>query len=925
MTTRLVWLPLLLALSACGNLFPDDQEMVQRARDYLGERRVNAAAIELRNALQKNPENAEARNLLGNISLSFGDYAAAAKEYRRAGAAGWDPEQTATGLAQALLGMGNYRELIDEIPVVDSYATATQADLHAMRALAEAGLGNMGQAGKSLDAATGLDADSLQVLKATIQIRLADGDVQAAEAALATALELYPDNKGLQLVKAGILFADGDTEATRKLYQGIIAADPPGFITSQGRQARMGLVRLQLMAGELEAAEATLKPLYRRNPKDPETNYLGGMLAFEQGNIEHAEELIFKVLKRAPQHSPTHLLYATLKFQQEDYEQAAYYLSKYLATNPDNINARKLLGRTYLLLGEHEEARTTLQQAATEKAGDAELLALLGMSELQGGATAAGIASLEKAVASAPDNTRLRSELARAYITTGETDQAIRELRLLVEDDAGNERSRILLVVAYLRAGQHDQAIKLALEMLKRHPDAPELLAMTGSVFAVSGDTGEARNYYTKALRVRPHYLQATMMLARLEEQTGNTERATRLYQGLVDAGEKSAGPQLALARLAGKQGSTDEMVAWLDRARKHDPQDVNSRIMLADYYLNSRQFDKAGPLIKDALKLTPRSPKVLSLQGRQLMAEKRCQEALLPIEQLVTGEPDSTYARVLLAECRMQLGQPDAARRQLDIALEQQPYYLPALVQMARLELQAGAYDAALDYSARAVKTDPGSYAGHELAGNAWMGKQDYAEAGKAYVQAWERRQSSGLVLKLAHAMAGAGDYMEAVRYLEQWLGNNDGDVQAREFLGTVYQNQGEDSKAVTTYETVLQYDPGNPVALNNLAWLYVIENNPRALELAGRAWRENPDNAGIKDTYGWVLVQSGQAGKGLKLLAEAIEVLPDVPEVSYHYAVALMKSGRQDEGRQRLRELLDSGVAFEGRDQTEVLLGGS
>lgn len=755
LATRLVLLPLLLALAACGNLFPDDQELVQRAHDYLSERRVKAAAIELRNALQKNPDNAEARYLLGNISLSDGDYATAAKEFRRAAAAGWDPGQAATELARALLGMGNYRELVDEILVRDSYTATTQADLHALRALAEAGLGNMSQAGKSLDAAAGLDADSLQVLMATLKIHLAGGDTQAAEAALATALELYPDNNGLLLVRAGMISADGDTDAIREIYQRIIASEPRSFISIQVRQARLGLARLQLLAGELEAAEATIEPLYWRHWNDPETNYLGAMLAFEQGNIDLAEERIFKVLERAPNHSPTHLLYATVKFQQEDYEQAAYYLSKCLASNPDNINARKLLGRTYLLLGEHEEARKTLQPAASEKPGDAELLSLLGLSELQGGVTAAGIASLEKAVALAPGDPALRNELARAYLAAGEADRAIRELRLLIEDDAGNERSRVLLVVAYLRAGQHDQAIKLALEILQRDPDAPEFLAMTGSVFAVSGDTGEARSYFAKALRIRPHYL--------------------------------------------------------------------------------------------------------------------------------------------------------------------------PVLVQMARLEMQAGAYDAALDYSARAVKTDPGSYAGYELAGNAWMGKQDYAEAGKAYMQAWERRQTSGLVLRLSHALAGAGNYTGAAGYLEQWLGEHEGDVRAREFLGTVYQNQGEDSKAVTTYETVLQQEPGNPVALNNLAWLYVSEDNPRALELAGRAYREKPDNAGIKDTYGWVLVQSGQAGNGLKLLTEAIDALPDVPEVRYHYAVALMKSGRQAEGRQRLRELLDSGAAFEGRDQAEALLGDS
>jgi tetratricopeptide (TPR) repeat protein len=235
---------------------------------------------------------------------------------------------------------------------------------------------------------------------------------------------------------------------------------------------------------------------------------------------------------------------------------------------------------------------------------------------------------------------------------------------------------------------------------------------------------------------------------------------------------------------------------------------------------------------------------------------------------------------------------------------------------------LQEENFDAALEYSKRALQADPESFAAYELAGNASLGKQDNAAAGKAYAQAWERRQSSRLALRLSSALAVAGNYAEAAGYLEEWLGQHDGDVRAREFLGTMYQHQGKDSKAVAAYEMVLRHESGNPVALNNLAWMYVTDNNPRALELARRAYQADPVNAGIKDTYGWVLVQSGQAEPGLELLAEAMDALPDVPDVRYHYAVALLQSGQQAEGRQRLRELVDGGLPFEGRAAAERLM---
>ena len=71
-----------LFMVACGGIDVDDRQLVERAKGYLEKNDVNAAAIELRNALQSNPGNAEARYLLGRISLNFGDFPTAAKSFQ---------------------------------------------------------------------------------------------------------------------------------------------------------------------------------------------------------------------------------------------------------------------------------------------------------------------------------------------------------------------------------------------------------------------------------------------------------------------------------------------------------------------------------------------------------------------------------------------------------------------------------------------------------------------------------------------------------------------------------------------------------------------------------------------------------------------------------------------------------------------------
>lgn len=920
--TIIVLLPALL-LVACSDLFMDEQKSMQLARDYLASGDITAGAIELRNALTDNPDNAEARYRLASIYLDFGDFPTAVTEYKRALSSGWDEAEAIYGLVRAELGMGDFQSVIDDGKVKDAWPATLRAEILSTRALANAALQKLDEAFTDLENAQALDAVSSVVLRTGIQLQIVEGAHEDAVAALQQALVRYPDDQELLLLQARMLAAS-DQAAAEKYFEQVMALDPEGFITATGRSARRQLVQLMILQENFERADQLLRPLFRLDKRDPFTNYLGGVIAFRQNDLERASQLLLKVLKLAPEHNPTRLLFGTVSYAEGNYEQAAYFLSKYISAVPDNLVARKLLARSYIILGRNAEAHSVLQQVMTDGSNDSELLALAGMSELNMGRTAAGIAGLKQAVTVNPGNMELRSELARAYITAGETGLAIEELRGLLAAGGEQQQTETLLVIAHLRAGDYARAIDQVLGNVSRSPNDPAVQTLAGVVFAASEDFTEARAYILRALELQPGFLPATMSLGHLEEREGNYESARKLYEQLVEAKAESVLPMLALARVAEQQNNKTALLDWLERALEYAPGDIKPRIFLAEYHLREGELIAAGSYVREALEMFPDEPELLVLSGRVNIAGKQYRKALQPLGALVRLEPESTTGHLLLAESHLQLEQFDDARRELLLARDTSPDAVPVLAMLVRLEIKVGDFDQALLHSQRIREVYPELFLGYELAGDSYMAIGRFDEADREYLQAWERMQSAGLLIKRSENANRAGKTDIAIGLLQDWLQLHTDDAEVAQFLGNSLQNAGRVREAAAVYEKVIAIEPENAVALNNLAGLYMAEGRPGALELAKRAWLVDEGNPGIQDTYGWALVQAGRVGRGLELLRQASTGLPNIPEVSYHHAVALYRAGDKQEARRLLEELLRKYERFDGREDAEQLVAG-
>ncbi len=81
--------------------------LIASARDYMAKNDYKAAVIQVKNALQDNPELPEARYLLGQALLRTGDPVGAETELRKARSLSYPDDKVVPPLAQAMLMQGS--------------------------------------------------------------------------------------------------------------------------------------------------------------------------------------------------------------------------------------------------------------------------------------------------------------------------------------------------------------------------------------------------------------------------------------------------------------------------------------------------------------------------------------------------------------------------------------------------------------------------------------------------------------------------------------------------------------------------------------------------------------------------------------------------------------------------------------------------
>lgn len=883
------------------------------AKRYQEKGEHRAAIIQFKNALQQDANNRDARMLLAQSYLQIGDGASAEKELRRSQELGASPDQVVPLLAKAYLLQAKIRQLLADFQPDKLTSPQARASLLAAQGTAHLALKEFAQAQDKFDAALKLDNGSPDALLGRLRAAIYQQQITEAQQQADELVKRFPRLAEAWLLKGDIHRMRGESQLAVDAYQQVISNEPDNINGYIGHA--MMLVSQQKYA----EAGKDLDVLSQKAPQHPMVHYLKGLSAFQQGKMDAAKESLQQVVLIAPNHAPSYLLLGAIQYNENQLESAAESLKRFITAMPEHLPARKLFAATMLKLKQPARAIETLDVAAKQAPDDAQLLALLGSAYMQKGDSSKGIEYLERAAKAAPDAASIRTQLALGYLATGESGQAVSQLESAVDLGQGLVQADMLLVLTHLQRREYDDAIKAAQAMAKKMPKSPVPLNVMGVAYMAKQDVAAARKQFEQALKLDPKFSVAHINLAKLDEVAGKPDAAKKHYEAVIAQDDQHVGAMMSLARLAEQAGKRDEALNWLERAREKAPDSVEAGLVLAQYHLRRGDAAKALIVARDINSRAPDQSAALEVLGQAQLANDQASNAEATFRSLVNKNPKAAQAYYLLASA--QAGNTKAAISTLNKALELQPDHVPSVVALASLKLESGQLKEATDLARGLQKRYPDNPAGYELEGNIASKTGQFDEAVKLFETAYRKVPSATLAVKLYQTRSKLGQ-ANAVEPLTRWLRAHPDDMAMNLRAAMAYQGERRNKDAIPYYERIVQRQPENVVALNNLAWLYFEEGDKRAVGYAERAYRLKPEDPSVADTLGWLLVQRGDAQRGVTLLQEAAMKMPTIPDIRYHLAVGLKKVGRQDEARKELDRLLRSEQEFPDKKAARALL---
>lgn len=861
-----------LSLSACSEQKTVEQ-LLASANQYSQQGQVSNAIIDYKNAVRLAPKNTDARLGLGKTYLNQGRYINAEKELERAVELGASYTQAGTLLAQV-------KARLDKVEEVEQFVKLSD-ELN--------------------------ENDYLTVLSYAGMVTLTDGQLTKAQDYFSQAAAILPSSPYSKLSQAYLLYIERDfshslqiinsllmeqeTFSEASLLQGYLYFSLANFEQASysfeqylesypfDQNIRFFLVNSLIKAGEFEQANIITDKLLAIFKSSPLALQYKSQIEYQAANYLEAREYASQAIGYDDSFIIAKMVAGVSSYKLDELEQAYGYLISLEGVLPASHPINIILLSIKVKLGHTDDiASSVVKLNELENSdSDSDVLQITSAELINIGDFSSAQLLLKKAAQVSPSNANVQAQRGALLLSQKDL-SGIKSLERALSLDPSLHDTEFALALQYIRGNEVVKAQAIANKWLESKNYQVSGNILNGLIAMKLDQVPQAKQYFQDALALDPKSISAIYNLAIVAAFNEETTKAIAGFKEVIELNPNHHNAIRRYSVLQTRQGNSAEVISFLSALHEQSKLKSNASypnlvIGLAQNLRINKQVPAAITLLESIKSEQNLSARYWSVLGSSYKQTGQLKQALSIYEQGIEALPNSYILYVGNISTLEVLQQFSEALALTKVANNYFPDDNNLMTMLAYLELANNNIQA----TKLQLKVLKGKGISNKIitatTARVAMQEKEYSLAIELYSELYEQEPKSNNVINLARALQFSKQGNEAEQLLESHLIKKSNDNRVRLLLAELYGmnniNNNKSTKIISTYLKIIDDQPNNITALNNLAWQQYQSNDIVNAQLnIEKALALTPNNIAILESYGVILVANKSYKQGIDVL---------------------------------------------------------
>jgi len=710
---------------------------------------------------------------------------------------------------------------------------------------------------------------------------------------LKKALELEPNNIDARqkLGKVSLFF--GDLENALEQANFILQSMP------SSEEAKLLRATVFIRQKENGAASEIIESVLSVNPKNIDALALKTAQAFENNKLDEALKLIETVIGIDEKNLPLRMLRIKIFAKQSNYDAVIEEYKTLINFYPDAENFKLGLASIYSMTDKLQSAEMLLREIIDKKSDKVESKIIL-LEFLNAKSKERVSDEYQSMLAGMEGNSKGMLELSKWMLVSGYIDAAEKGLEKIVAIEKNNSiglTAQTILAEVNINKKQYDQAEAAISAILNQNSEFLEANLLKAQLLLINNKVDDAIDLLNKVVWTKNDSDNAFMLLGQAYTLKKDRKQADKNYK----------------------------------QALELNPANLKALMPVYDGYIQANQKETARQFLEKALKVKPAQAMLLSYKAELDISEKRWDEAQETVQRVALFSKNKSIPLFLQANILQGKGQYAEAVKLYERLLNEFPGHLNSLVNLVRSYEGLKQREKSVSFLEELHDKHKQDLTLVGVLSDLYIADKKYDKAKQLITNQIKLLPDNSVSLYLALAKIEASSQKSidgAKQVYLQGLQANPDDPQLLFALGGLYEQLNDKKAARSVYEQIIEKNPDNVTATNNLASLLIESDQKEDLEKGlNMAMRfKDTENVYLQDTYAWALVKNGKVKEGLAILESLIVKEPKMAELRYHLGHAHFINGNKATALVELKQAIALAESqqrnFSGKDDAKRLV---